>query len=199
MAAKKKATPKVADEVVNDAVTPQVNTEGEGTPVEDTASAAVVTNTETTETTPEAQVEPAVDGGADNNTPEGANDDTDGTSDPAVTEHETSVGDDGETETSDDTDDEDTSDDVTPTTTETTPVVTEPEKEPEISNGDGGDLAVGDAVMIHSKCKANVTGVALPTFAYKNEYRVKKILNDRVIIACGLLTYAVKASDLIKA
>ena len=57
------------------------------------------------------------------------------------------------------------------------------------------NLKVGDMVMLKDSTTSTVTGTIIPVFAFKNLYKVEKILTDRIIIAAGTLKFPVKASD----
>ena len=57
------------------------------------------------------------------------------------------------------------------------------------------NLKVGDMVMLKGSTTTTVTGTIIPVFAFKNLYKVEKILTDRIIIAAGTLKFPVKASD----
>jgi hypothetical protein len=208
MAAKKKATPKVEGEVVKDdatTITPSVD---------DTTKEEVVTfdTTVNTDTTPEVTPDTtgATEGGADD-----AN-----TGDETVTtntdDDATPVDPEGTSEGSNDDDNKDGEVIPPSTDSETTPDDTEAPQDTENTTtylehsddsnvnesapvADDAEIKVGDDVVINPTCKTTVTGTEIPSFAYRNVYRVKKILPDRVVIACGLLTYGVKASDVNKA
>lgn len=204
MAAKKKATPKVEGEVVKDdatTITPSVD----DTTKEDVVTSDTTVNTDTTpEVTPDTTG--ATEGGADDantgdetpvdpeGTSEGSNDDDnkDGEVTPPSTDSETTP------------DPEETPDDTeAPQDNENTTTDPEPSDNSNVNESapeaDAADIKVGDDVVIIPACKTTVTGTAIPSFAYRNVYRVKKILPDRIVIACGLLTYGVKASDVNKA
>lgn len=57
------------------------------------------------------------------------------------------------------------------------------------------NLKVGDMVMLKDSTTSTVTGTIIPVFAFKNLYKVEKILTDRIIITAGTLKFPVKASD----
>ena len=96
-------------------------------------------------------------------------------------------------------DDSEASQDNENTTTDPEPSDDDNTNESAPPVADDSDIKVGDNVVINAKCKKTVTGTDIPSFAYRNVYRVKKILSDRIVIACGLLTYGVKESDVTKA
>lgn len=57
------------------------------------------------------------------------------------------------------------------------------------------ELKVGDMVTLRDGTASTVTGTIIPVFAFKNLYRIEKILTDRIIIVSGTLRFAVKSSD----
>ena len=61
------------------------------------------------------------------------------------------------------------------------------------------EIKVGQAVKIKTETKLTVTGQVIPAFAFKNTYKVVKVLPNRIIIGVGTLQYAVKETDLVKA
>lgn len=60
-------------------------------------------------------------------------------------------------------------------------------------------VSVGNKVRLKDTATTTVTGTKLPAFAYKNTYKVTKILPSRVIITANTYTIAVKVSDLVLA
>lgn len=62
-------------------------------------------------------------------------------------------------------------------------------------NADKVPIKVGDMVMLKPTVKATVTGTLIPVFAFKNLYKVEKILIDRIIITAGTLKFPVKSTD----
>lgn len=62
-------------------------------------------------------------------------------------------------------------------------------------------ISVGDIVQLKKTVTETVTGTAIPEFAYKNTYKVDKILSDRVVLVLtgiGTFKLAVKLSDITK-
>ena len=62
-------------------------------------------------------------------------------------------------------------------------------------------ISVGDIVHLKKTVTETVTGTAIPEFAYKNTYKVDKILSDRVVLVLtgiGTFKLAVKLSDITK-
>jgi hypothetical protein len=58
-------------------------------------------------------------------------------------------------------------------------------------------LKVGSIVTIKSTVTKTVTDTVIPAFAYKNVYRVEKILPNRIIIAAGLYKLALNPYDIV--
>lgn len=62
-------------------------------------------------------------------------------------------------------------------------------------------ISVGDIVKLKKTVTETVTGTPIPEFAYKNTYKVDKILSDRVVLVLtgiGTFKLAVKFSDITK-
>lgn len=62
-------------------------------------------------------------------------------------------------------------------------------------------ISVGDIVQLKKTVTETVTGTPIPEFAYKNTYKVDKILSDRVVLVLtgiGTFKLAVKLSDITK-
>ena len=55
---------------------------------------------------------------------------------------------------------------------------------------------VGELVTIKETVTKTVVDTVIPVFAYKNIYKITKILEDRIIIASGTLMFPLKADDL---
>ena len=55
---------------------------------------------------------------------------------------------------------------------------------------------LGQKVMINPDAMKDYNGFKLPTFAYRNVYVIKKILNKRVIITSGTYMLAMKIDDI---
>lgn len=55
---------------------------------------------------------------------------------------------------------------------------------------------VGELVTIKETVTKTVVDTVIPVFAYKNIYKITKILEDRIIIASGTLLFPLKADDL---
>ena len=58
------------------------------------------------------------------------------------------------------------------------------------------NFRLGQKVMINPDASKDYNGFKLPTFAYRNVYVIKKILNKRVIITSGTYTLAMKINDI---
>lgn len=71
-----------------------------------------------------------------------------------------------------------------------------PKPEVKVENKPVQDVKVGSLVKIKKTTKTTVTGQELPMFAYRNTYKVTKILPSRVIISAGTLTIAVTVNDI---
>ena len=71
-----------------------------------------------------------------------------------------------------------------------------PKPEVKVENKHVQDIKVGSLVKIKKTTKTTVTGQELPMFAYRNTYKVTKILPSRVIISAGTLTIAVTVNDI---
>ena len=71
-----------------------------------------------------------------------------------------------------------------------------PKPEVKVENKPVQDIKVGSLVKIKKTTKTTVTGQELPMFAYRNTYKVTKILPSRVIISAGTLTIAVSVNDI---
>lgn len=63
------------------------------------------------------------------------------------------------------------------------------------TNTGKSSIKVGDMVMLKPTVKTTVTGTLIPVFAFKNLYKVEKILTDRIIITAGTLKFPVKSTD----
>ena len=74
--------------------------------------------------------------------------------------------------------------------------VTENKVEP-MAVTDDNLIKVGVKVKLKESTMTTVTGQKIPAFAYKNEYRVSKVIPCRIIISAGTLTFAVKATDIV--
>lgn len=55
---------------------------------------------------------------------------------------------------------------------------------------------VGDLVTIKETTKTTVVGTVIPTWAYKNIYKITKILEDRIIIKSENLLFPLTGDDL---
>lgn len=68
-------------------------------------------------------------------------------------------------------------------------VVTKPSVEAKVA------LKVGMTVKLKASATKTVTGLTIPAFAYRNIYKVSKILPSRILITAGKYTIAVKSTD----
>lgn len=58
-------------------------------------------------------------------------------------------------------------------------------------------IKVGTTVMLKNSVKTTVTGIPIPSYAYRNVYKVKKILPSRIILKAGVYEIAVTKDDVI--
>lgn len=58
-------------------------------------------------------------------------------------------------------------------------------------------IKVGTTVMLKNSVKTTVTGTPIPSYAYRNVYKVKKILPSRIILKAGVYEIAVTKDDVI--
>lgn len=61
-------------------------------------------------------------------------------------------------------------------------------------------IKVGVAVTLNKSATKTITGLSIPSFAYRNSYRITKILPDRIIITAigGRYAIAVKKTEVSK-
>lgn len=81
------------------------------------------------------------------------------------------------------------------------PKESKPNVEAKVSYEKPVAISVGDIVQLKKTVTETVTGTAIPEFAYKNTYKVDKILSDRVVLVLtgiGTFKLAVKLSDITK-
>lgn len=69
---------------------------------------------------------------------------------------------------------------------------------PKTSSSDSSvdEVKVGMPVALKESCKTTVTGAVIPAFAYKNAYKVAKILPNRILIQAGSYSIPVKREDI---
>ena len=83
----------------------------------------------------------------------------------------------------------------TPVKEEVKPVVEEKKVDPVTTNV--ANIKAGAYVKLKGSATKTVTGVEIPAFAYKNTYKVKKVLPNRILIVANTLQYAVTKDDVI--
>lgn len=71
--------------------------------------------------------------------------------------------------------------------------VVESEKTPQ----NNSVIKEGITVMLKQSTKTTVTGTIIPDYAYKNIYKVKKVLPRRIIIKAGMYEIAVSKDDVV--
>ena len=63
-------------------------------------------------------------------------------------------------------------------------------------NNETPNFRLGQKIMINPDAEKDYNGFKLPSFAYRNIYVIKKILNKRAIITSGTYTLAMKIDDI---
>ena len=76
--------------------------------------------------------------------------------------------------------------------------VDEKERVSDVKNKNPKELNILSTYKLKETVKTTVNNMDIPEFAYRNSYKISKILNDRVLIKAGQYVLAVKPDDIVE-